>query len=101
MIAEVQMEITFLGAARTVTGSSFLLEHNGFSVLVDLGLPQGSDERKMGEDLPISPASVDAVVLTVASFSISRLVISASSVKDTRPSPATATSANPSVCPLS
>ncbi len=66
MIAEVQMEITFLGAARTVTGSSFLLEHNGFSVLVDLGLPQGSDERKMGEDLPISPASVDAVVLTHA-----------------------------------
>ena len=60
------MEITFFGAARTVTGSSFLLEHDGFSVLVDLGLPQGSDEKKMGEDLPFSPAAVDAVILTHA-----------------------------------
>ena len=60
------MEITFFGAARTVTGSSFLLEHEGFSLLVDLGLPQGSDEKKMGEDLPFSPSAVDAVLLTHA-----------------------------------
>ena len=60
------MEITFFGAARTVTGSSFLLEHQGFSVLIDLGLPQGSDEKKMGEDLPFSPSMVDAVILTHA-----------------------------------
>ena len=60
------MEITFFGAARTVTGSSFLLEHDGFSLLVDLGLPQGSDEKKMGEDLPFSPGMVDAVILTHA-----------------------------------
>ena len=60
------MEITFFGAARTVTGSSFLLEHDGFSLLVDLGLPQGSDEKKMGEELPFSPTMVDAVLLTHA-----------------------------------
>ena len=60
------MEITFFGAARTVTGSSFLLEHQGFSVLIDLGLPQGSDENKMGEELPFSPSMVDAVILTHA-----------------------------------
>ena len=60
------MELTFFGAARTVTGSSFLLEHDGFSVLIDLGLPQGSDERVMGEDLPFSPQMVDAVILTHA-----------------------------------
>ncbi len=60
------MELTIFGAGRTVTGSSFLLEHDGFSVLIDLGLPQGSDEKKMGEDLPFSPAAVNAVVLTHA-----------------------------------
>ena len=60
------MDITFCGAARTVTGSSFMLEHEGFSVLIDLGLPQGSDEKKLGLDLPFSPSAVDAVILTHA-----------------------------------
>ncbi len=60
------MELTFFGAARAVTGSAFLLEHDGFSVLVDLGLPQGSDEKEAGDDLPFSPSMVDAVVLTHA-----------------------------------
>ncbi len=60
------MRITFLGAARMVTGSSFLLEHDGFSILVDLGLPQGSDEERIGLSLPVSPSSVDAVILTHA-----------------------------------
>ena len=60
------MEISFLGAARTVTGSSFLLEHDGFSLLVDLGLPQGKDEKTLGLELPFSPFSIDAVVLTHA-----------------------------------
>ena len=60
------MDITFCGAARTVTGSSFMLEHEGFSVLIDLGLPQGSDEMKLGLDLPFSPSAVDAVILTHA-----------------------------------
>lgn len=60
------MRITFLGAARMVTGSSFLLEHNGFSFLVDLGLAQGNDEERMGEDLPFSVCDIDAVILTHA-----------------------------------
>ena len=60
------MELSFLGAARTVTGSSFLLEHEGFSVLIDLGLPQGSDERVLGEELPFSASMIDAVILTHA-----------------------------------
>ena len=34
-------QLTFLGAAQTVTGSKFLLEANGARVLVDCGLFQG------------------------------------------------------------
>ena len=60
------MEISFLGAARTVTGSSFLISHDGFSVIVDLGLAQGGDEDTVGRELPVSPYQVDAVVLTHA-----------------------------------
>ena len=60
------MRITFLGAARMVTGSSFLLEHDGFSILVDLGLAQGNDEDRMGDGLPFDAGSIDAVILTHA-----------------------------------
>ena len=35
------ISITFLGAARTVTGSKHLVENNGTRVLVDAGLFQG------------------------------------------------------------
>lgn len=60
--------LTFLGAAGTVTGSCFLLEHGTSRVLVDAGLYQGPSElrRRNWEPLPIDPASVDAVLLTHA-----------------------------------
>jgi metallo-beta-lactamase family protein len=60
--------LTFLGAARTVTGSKYLLEHNGARVLVDCGLFQGLKELRLRnwEDFPVPPASIDAVVLTHA-----------------------------------
>ena len=38
------MNLTFLGAAGTVTGSKFLLEAEGRRVLVDAGLFQGERE---------------------------------------------------------
>jgi len=61
-------ELTFLGAARTVTGSKYLLTHGKATVLFDCGLFQGLKELRLRnwQDLPIPAASVDAVVLTHA-----------------------------------
>lgn len=60
--------LTFLGAAGTVTGSRFLLEHEGQRVLVDCGLFQGKKElrERNWAPWPIDPKSIDAVVLTHA-----------------------------------
>jgi metallo-beta-lactamase family protein len=59
--------VRFLGAARNVTGSSYLVEHEGRRVLVDCGLYQ---ERKYRERnwAPFAdrPESIDAVLLTHA-----------------------------------
>ncbi len=60
--------ITFLGAARTVTGSKYLVEIEGAKVLVDAGLFQGLKElrERNWQDFPLPPADIDAVVLTHA-----------------------------------
>ncbi len=60
--------LTFLGAARTVTGSKYLLEHGGRRVLVDCGLFQGLKELRLRnwDEFPVPPDSIDAVVLTHA-----------------------------------
>lgn len=62
------MKLSFLGAAGTVTGSRYLLEHEGHRVLVDCGLFQGYKQlREMNwEPLPFDVAALDAVVLTHA-----------------------------------
>jgi metallo-beta-lactamase family protein len=61
-------KLTFLGAARTVTGSKYLLEHAGVRVLVDCGLFQGLKElrQRNWEDFPVPPDSLHAMVLTHA-----------------------------------
>lgn len=60
--------ITFLGAAGTVTGSRFLLEHDGQKVLVDCGLFQGQKHlrERNWAPLPVDPKTIDAIVLTHA-----------------------------------
>jgi len=61
-------QLTFLGAARTVTGSKYLVEIGSSRVLVDCGLFQGQYElrRRNWDELPVRADSIDAVVLTHA-----------------------------------
>ena len=62
------MKLTFLGAAGTVTGSRYLLEHRDRRILVDAGLFPGYKNLRLlnWEAPPFDPASLDAVVLTHA-----------------------------------
>src|SRR5687768_9912168 len=60
--------ITFLGAARTVTGSRHLLDTGTHRVLVDCGLFQGPKDLRLRnwEPLPIDASDIHAVILTHA-----------------------------------
>jgi metallo-beta-lactamase family protein len=62
------LEITFHGAAGTVTGSCMELVSAGRHILIDCGLFQGSRslERLNFEPFRFNPARIDAVVLTHA-----------------------------------
>lgn len=60
------MKLTFFGGARTVTGSCTMIECAGKRLLVDCGLPQGSDEKKIGLELPFKGTEIDYVLLTHA-----------------------------------
>ena len=62
------MEIQFLGGAGTVTGSKYLVTHNGKSILIDCGLFQGvkSLRLKNWDGLPMDASKLDAVILTHA-----------------------------------
>lgn len=68
--------LTFLGAARTVTGSKHLLEADGQRLLIDCGQFQGLKElrRRNWAAFPIHPASLHAVVLTHAHINHSGLL---------------------------
>ena len=60
--------ITFLGAARTVTGSKYLIRYKDKKILIDCGLFQGikDDKIKNKKELPLSPKKIDAIILTHA-----------------------------------
>ncbi len=62
------MQLQFLGAAGTVTGSKTLVTSADVSVLVDCGMFQGFKHlrRRNWEALEVPPAEIDAVVLTHA-----------------------------------
>ncbi len=59
-------EITFVGAAGTVTGSKHLVGTQGRRFFVDCGLFQGTADVRALNDarLPVAPAGVESVVVT-------------------------------------
>ncbi|WP_375738648.1 MBL fold metallo-hydrolase RNA specificity domain-containing protein [Pseudomonas boanensis] len=62
------MRLTFLGAAGTVTGSKYLVEHEHKRVLVDCGLFQGYKQLRLRnwDHFPLPIEDLDAIVLTHA-----------------------------------
>src|SRR5260221_3676455 len=62
------MRLHFLGAARTVTGSQYLLETDRAKVLIDCGMFQGSPHDVVRNRVPFAyqPREIDALLLTHA-----------------------------------
>jgi len=62
------MKIHFHGAARTVTGSQYLLEINGSRLLLECGLFQGkrADTYDKNRNFKFNPLEIDAVILSHA-----------------------------------
>ncbi len=67
------MELSFLGAAREVTGSCYLLKVGNKNILIDCGMEQGPDIYE-NQTLPINPSSIDAVLITHAHIDHSGLL---------------------------
>jgi metallo-beta-lactamase family protein len=62
------MNITFLGATGTVTGSKYLVETQHTKILIDCGLYQGYKwlRKRNREPLPLNIKELDAIILTHA-----------------------------------
>lgn len=61
-----KLKLSFLGGARVVTGSHFLLESENAKIAIDCGLFQGCEicEEKNRESFPYDPATLDAIFIT-------------------------------------
>jgi metallo-beta-lactamase family protein len=62
------MDLTFLGGARTVTGSRHLVDTGRARVLIDCGMFQGGPAEAVRNRVPlgVDPKTLDAVILTHA-----------------------------------
>ena len=70
------MDLHFLGAATTVTGSQFLLETARARVVIDCGMFQGSPNEVIRNRVPLAyePRDLDAILLTHAHLDHSGLI---------------------------
>lgn len=61
-------QVTFWGAARTVTGSMHLVEVNGLRLLLDCGLFQGRRQEafRRNKEFPFEPHTIHAVIVSHA-----------------------------------
>jgi metallo-beta-lactamase family protein len=62
------VSVKFLGAARSVTGSRYLITAGKFRMLFDCGLFQGLKELRLRnwDEFPVDPSTLDAVVVSHA-----------------------------------
>lgn len=62
------LSITFYGGVQSVTGANFFFQGNGFRVLIDCGMMQGSkeSEEENQKDFPYDPSSIDFLFITHA-----------------------------------
>ena len=70
------MKIKFLGAARTVTGSCFVIETNQTRFAIDCGMHQGSDqiEKRNLDVAPYTPEQIEFFIITHAHIDHSGLL---------------------------
>jgi len=94
------MKIEFVGGARTVTGSSFIVKGGDFTVMVDCGMFQGKRELKERNMLNLiyAPREIDAMLLTHAHIDHSGLIPKI--VKEGFESPIYATDATADLCSI-
>ena len=71
------MKISFLGAAKRVTCSNFLVEGAGKKFLVDCGMYQGQakEEEKNFDIFAFKPEEIDFMVLETQYMQLKQLVI--------------------------
>ncbi|WP_426496141.1 MBL fold metallo-hydrolase RNA specificity domain-containing protein [Leptospira interrogans serovar Australis] len=61
-----KIQVHFLGASGTVTGSKYLIDTGTYKILVDCGLFQGVKELRLlnWSQLPVIPSEIDIILLT-------------------------------------
>jgi len=62
------MKITFFGGAQTVTGSKYLIETEGYNLLLDCGMHQGKRAvaNQLNKTLPFDAQKINAMILSHA-----------------------------------